>query len=102
MTTPTFAGSIPENYHRILGPILFETYAKDMAARVAGLRLPAGARVLEVGAGSGIVTKALLGVLPAESQLVATDLSEPMLAMARGFVPADARLTFAQADGCAL
>jgi len=99
---PTFAGSIPENYHRILGPILFETYAKDMAARLTALRLPAGARVLETAAGSGIVTKSLLGVMPPQSQLLATDLSEPMLTLARGFVPADPRLTFSQADGCAL
>jgi ubiquinone/menaquinone biosynthesis C-methylase UbiE len=99
---PAFAGSIPENYHRILGPILFETYARDMAARVSALKLPAGARVLEIAAGSGIVTKALMGAMPARSALVATDLSEPMLAIARTFVPADPRLTFSQADGCAL
>ena len=102
MTTAAFAGSIPDNYHRLLGPILFESYAADMAARLATLKLPAGARVLEIAAGSGIVTRALLGVLPRDGELVATDLSEPMLGVARGFVPADPRLTFSQADGCAL
>jgi SAM-dependent methyltransferase len=97
-----FTGSVPENYHRNLGPILFEAYAKDMGARLAALKLPPGARVLELACGTGIVTAELLRALPAEGRLVATDLSEPMLAVARATVPRDARVMFAQADACAL
>jgi len=29
-----FVGSIPENYDRYLGPVLFEPYARDLAARL--------------------------------------------------------------------
>jgi SAM-dependent methyltransferase len=100
--TPTFAGSIPENYHRNLGPVLFEPYARDMAARVASLKLAPGARVLEMACGTGIVTAQLLKALPAGVALVSTDVSEPMLAVARKLLPADPRLTLSQADACAL
>ena len=37
--TPVFAGSIPENYQRYLVPLIFEDYARDLAARVS---VPAG------------------------------------------------------------
>ena len=33
--TPAFAGSIPQNYHNQLGPLLFEPYAKDMETRLS-------------------------------------------------------------------
>lgn len=99
---PAFAGSVPENYHRNLGPILFEAYARDMGTRLAALKLPAGARVLELACGTGIVTAQLLKALPAKGALVSTDLSEPMLAVARTTVPEDPRLAFSQADACAL
>lgn len=29
-----FVGSIPENYDRYLGPVLFEPYAKDLVERI--------------------------------------------------------------------
>jgi len=33
-----FAGSIPENYDRYLVPLIFQSYAEDMARRVAPQR----------------------------------------------------------------
>ena len=51
-----FAGSIPENYDRYLVPLIFESYARDIARRAAAL-LPKA--VLETAAGSGVVTRAL-------------------------------------------
>lgn len=70
-----FVGSIPQHYHRGLGPTLFEPYAQETAARVAAL---APGRVLETACGTGIVTRRLREALPAGAQLVATDLNEPM------------------------
>ena len=35
-SSPLFAGSIPQFYAHYLVPILFEPYAADLAARVAG------------------------------------------------------------------
>jgi hypothetical protein len=43
-----FGGTTPQNYHEGLGPMFFEPYARDLAAR---LTLPPGARVLEIAAG---------------------------------------------------
>ena len=51
-----FAGSIPENYDRYLVPLIFESFAHDMAQRAAELSPSA---VLETAAGSGVVTRAL-------------------------------------------
>jgi ubiquinone/menaquinone biosynthesis C-methylase UbiE len=71
-----FAGSIPALYDTHLVPLLFEPYAADLAARLAGRPL---ARVLEIAAGTGVVTRALASVLPESVSIVATDLNQPML-----------------------
>ena len=78
-----FAGSIPKLYDDHLVPLIFEPYAKDLAARLASRKL---GRVLEVAAGTGAVTRHLAARLPADVAIVATDLNPPMLefAAARG------------------
>ncbi len=53
-----FVGSIPANYDRYLGPLLFHGYADDMAAR---LEVRPEMRVLETACGTGIVTERLVG-----------------------------------------
>src|SRR5688572_26966756 len=75
-TDAVFAGSIPALYDEVLGPIIFEPYAEDLAARLSSLQ---AGRILETAAGSGIVTRALLRSLPASVHIVATDLNQPML-----------------------
>src|SRR5262245_37150859 len=75
-TDTTFAGSIPAIYDKVLGPLIFEPYADDLAKRLSGL---SAGRILETAAGSGIVTRALLRSLPASVSVVATDLNQPML-----------------------
>ena len=78
-----FAGSIPQIYERYLVPLIFAPYAIDIASRVRSLT---PARVLEIAAGTGVVTRELARVLPASSTIVATDLNQAMLdqAMAVG------------------
>lgn len=93
-----FVGQIPELYDRHLGPVLFEPYARDLAARLP----PDARRVLEIAAGTGRVTRHLLAALPGEGELVATDLNEPMLAEAQRRMPADARVRWQAADAQAL
>jgi SAM-dependent methyltransferase len=93
-----FAGSIPELYDRLLGPLLFQPYAEDMARRLADLC--AGA-VLETAAGTGIVTEQLAATLPETVAITATDLNQPMLDRAAG-KPGLARVAFRQADAQAL
>jgi SAM-dependent methyltransferase len=84
MTTPldgpgreaAFTGSVAELYDGLMVPMIFEPYAWDLARRVAAL---APSRVLEVAAGTGVATRAMVRALPAGVELVATDLNQPML-----------------------
>ena len=71
-----FAGSIPEIYDRLLVPLIFETYAKDLATRLAKFE---PRNILELAAGTGVLTRALAARLPMQTRIVATDLNQPML-----------------------
>ena len=71
-----FAGSIPQMYDRYLVPLIFAPYATDIAERVSAVR---HARVLEIAAGTGAVTRELARALPATTHIVATDLNQSML-----------------------
>lgn len=79
-TAPTFVGSIPENYDSCLGPIIFQPYAEDLAARLAGQPLN---DVLELACGTGILTTEFRKVLQPECRLTASDLSESMIQLAQ-------------------
>ena len=71
-----FAGSIPQLYEQYLVPLIFDPYARDLARRVASL---APSAVLEIAAGTGVVTRHLAAQLPADVAIVATDLNQAML-----------------------
>jgi ubiquinone/menaquinone biosynthesis C-methylase UbiE len=71
-----FAGSIPQLYDQYLVPLIFEHYAADLAARVAS-RQPRS--VLELAAGTGVVTRRLASSLPSTTSVVATDLNQAMI-----------------------
>lgn len=90
-----YVGAIPENYHGGVGPFLFDPHAQEVSARIAAL---SPRRVLETACGTGILTRRLREALPGEAELVATDLNEPMLAVARRSVGPDANVKWAQAD----
>jgi ubiquinone/menaquinone biosynthesis C-methylase UbiE len=94
-----FAGSIPEIYDRFLVPLIFECYARDLAGRLAKVEPK---DVLETAAGTGVLTRAIASVLPAQARVVATDLNQPMLdhAAAREQIPGG--ITWRQADALAL
>jgi len=94
-----FAGSVPEFYERFLVPLIFEPYARDLAARLAKTDPRA---VLETAAGTGVVTRALAAALPAETRLTVTDLNEPMLDQAKKRQPAGRQIEWRQADALAL
>lgn len=75
-TDKVFAGQIPQLYETYLVPMIFQPYAADLAKRLASRKL---SRVLEVAAGTGVVTRTLASVLPAHVAIVATDLNQAML-----------------------
>jgi ubiquinone/menaquinone biosynthesis C-methylase UbiE len=90
-----FDGSIPEVYDRFLGPLFFEQYAQDVARRVSEL---GPKNVLEVAAGTGIVTRRLLEILPQRGTLTVTDLNPPMLYYNRAKFGNEPRVSWRQAD----
>lgn len=71
-----FAGSIPRLYDTCLVPLIFEPYAADLVRRLDVTPL---LRVLEIAAGTGVVTRALAATLPETVAIVATDLNQTML-----------------------
>jgi len=98
-TDKVFAGPMPETYERFLVPLIFESYAHDLAERVAGTR---SQDVLETAAGTGVLTRAMAARLPLQARLVATDLNQPMLDHARVRLADDGRIEWRQADALAL
>ncbi|WP_158638408.1 class I SAM-dependent methyltransferase [Panacibacter ginsenosidivorans] len=76
----TFSGSIPGHYEQYLGPMFFETYAIEIAKRIDPSSVKAA---LELACGTGRVTRHLCKVIPETSRLIASDISEDMLAIAR-------------------
>ena len=78
-TDKVFTGSIPKLYEEYLVPLIFEPYAADLVNRLASRSL---ARVLEIAAGTGVVTRKLASALPESVSIVATDLNQAMLDLA--------------------
>jgi ubiquinone/menaquinone biosynthesis C-methylase UbiE len=94
----SFVGSVPDLYDRHLGPLFMVPYATDLAARV---KVGEAARVLELAAGTGILTQQLAAVLPPTVTIEATDLNDAMLSAARARVSA-ANVKWQTADATAL
>src|SRR4026207_1303323 len=98
-TDKVFAGSIPENYDRYMVPLIFEPFAADLARRAASLSPSA---ILEIAAGTGVVTRALAPKLSPGGSYVVTDLNQPMLDYAASRQAPDSRIQWHQADAMAL
>src|SRR5256714_4845469 len=80
-------------------PLIFESYARDIAARAAALSPKA---VLETAAGSGVVTRALAPKLSPDARYTVTDLNQPMLDYAAARQNRDERLQWRTANAQAL
>jgi ubiquinone/menaquinone biosynthesis C-methylase UbiE len=98
-TDKLFAGSIPAIYDRLLVPLIFESYARNLAERAAKAK---PSRVLETAAGTGVLTRAIASRLPADAGITATDLNQPMLDHAASRLRHDGRIAWRQADALAL
>jgi ubiquinone/menaquinone biosynthesis C-methylase UbiE len=74
---------MPAAYERgMVGPV-FEPFAEHLSAAVAARR---PGRVLELAAGTGVLTRRLVRLLP-EAAIVATDLNEAMVSLGQELVP---------------
>lgn len=96
-TARDFGGSIPEFYDTLLGAAQFDAIAADLVRRVP-VR-PKG-EVLELACGTGLVTQRLRARVDPFFRVVATDLSEDMLAYARNKVKGT--VDWRKADAAAL
>ena len=76
-----FIGDIPSQYDSGLGPNIFHDYADRLAALCSSF---AASDVLELAAGTGIVSQRLRDRLASECRLTVTDLNQPMLELAEG------------------
>jgi SAM-dependent methyltransferase len=92
-----FAGSIPALYERYLVPMIFASYAADLVRRLRGAN---PRRILEIAAGTGVVTRAMVDALP-DAEIVATDLNPAMLDQAQAIGTARP-VEWRQADAMAL
>lgn len=93
-----FGATIAQVYESHLVPLLFEPYAATVAERLAELQ---PTRVLEIAAGTGVLTRALCSRLPASVEIVATDLNQAMLDRAIA-VGTSRPVQWRQADAMAL
>jgi SAM-dependent methyltransferase len=92
-----FIGSIPALYERYLVPMIFQSYADDLAERLAAVKPNA---VLEIACGTGVVTRALAARIPSAA-ITATDLNQPMLDHAQT-IGVSRPVTWQQADAMGL
>jgi SAM-dependent methyltransferase len=79
-TDTVFAGFVPKLYEKYLVPMVFGPFAPDLVKRLDSSSL---SRVLEVAAGTGVVTRELAARLPATVSIVGTDLNEAMVDYAK-------------------
>ena len=82
-TDAHWLATMPEVYDSCLGPALFAPFAARLAATAQAL---SPTRILELAAGTGILTAELVRALPA-AEITATDLNPAMVAWAAGQVP---------------
>jgi SAM-dependent methyltransferase len=94
----SFTGDVASFYESTLVPLIFEPYATDLADRTGAFGPDA---VLEVGCGTGVVTRALAVTLPDSCSITATDLSDAMIAHGE-LVGTTRPVTWRQADVMAL
>jgi ubiquinone/menaquinone biosynthesis C-methylase UbiE len=87
-----WSADMPDVYANVLVPVTFEPFAIDLVTRVAAT---SPRRVLELAAGTGVVTRGLL-TIPGVEEVVATDLNPAMVDAGQQRV-ADARWEVADA-----
>ena len=80
--TAAFAGTIPANYERYLGPFLFEPYALDLVSRLQDKKYN---DILEIACGTGRVTNHVVRSVKHDT-LTATDLNPDMISIAKEIV----------------
>ncbi len=80
MTNPAsdrvFTDAVADLYDELMVPLFFEPYSVDLVHRLDDLE---NAAILEIAAGTGVVTRALAAALPDTVTITATDLNQAMI-----------------------
>jgi SAM-dependent methyltransferase len=76
LTLDVERASVFDVYDELLVPLCFQCYADDLATRIGAVR---DGRVLEIGCGTGAVTRVLARVLPEAVAITAADIVPGML-----------------------
>jgi trans-aconitate methyltransferase len=80
----SFGATAPQNYEPFFVPTIGRPLANDLV-RVASLR--AGERVLDVGCGTGVVTRLAAERVSPDGTVAGLDINPGMLAVARSITP---------------
>lgn len=78
--SPDFPGDTAAHFDQFFGPFYFEPYAIEVAKRIDPAQVSI---VLEIAAGTGRVTRHIRERIPPWAKLIASDISEDMLAIAK-------------------
>lgn len=79
-SSSSFRSNTALHYDEFFGPFYFEPYAIEIAKRIKSDNI---AIVLEIAAGTGRVTRHIRERIPSHAKLIASDISEDMLAVAK-------------------
>ena len=75
-----FSGEIAIHYEKCLGPMFFEPYAIEVSKRIEPSEV---SLALEIASGTGRVTRCVRERIPASAKLIASDISQDMLVIAK-------------------
>ncbi|CUH45067.1 class I SAM-dependent methyltransferase [Ruegeria atlantica] len=95
----SFIGEIPHHYDQGLGPNIFVDYADRLTGLCGSLET---GRVLELAAGTGIVSRKLRNALNPSVSLTVSDLNPPMLEIAKAKFSGSENVEFVQANAMEL
>ena len=95
----SFGATAPENYQRFFVPAIGKPLAEDLLRRA---ELKAGERVLDVGCGTGVVTRLAAERVGREGAVAGLDLNPGMLAVAKSVSPSALHIEWHEASADAI